>query len=61
MYGIHQKKGWWGKTSTRTRGNMLPDWTFIDRSGLVQHLISESQRLHPNRCAHLTGLSMGCW
>ena len=54
MYAIHQKKGWWGKTQgTRTGGNMLPDWTFIDRSGLVQHLINESQRLHPNRSAHL--------
>ena len=51
MYGISRKKSWWGTETTRTQGNMLPDWTFVDRSALVQHLTTETQRLHPDRCA----------
>ena len=51
MYGISRRKSWWGAETTRTRGNMLPDWTFVDRSALVHHLTKETQRLHPDRCA----------
>ena len=28
----------------------MPERVFVDRAGLVTHLIRETQRLHPDRC-----------
>ena len=51
MFGMRQGRTWLGANTISKTGNMLPEWTFIDRSGLVRHLTAETQRLHPNRCA----------
>ena len=56
MYGTFRTRTWWGTETTKVSGNMLPDWTLIDRAGLVEHLTAETQRLHPDRCVTL-GLS----
>ena len=49
LFGIRRARTWQGKQYVYKTGNMLPEWTFVDRAGLVQHLTNVTQHLHPDR------------